>query len=76
MNTAAIALTLGYSDPLSLLALSGHDLKVAVAVINRAAEVRADYDERLAKYSAIQTTNFMAPLFSALKKQISRIGRG
>jgi len=47
VRTAAVALSLGWSDPMELLGLEPYDWTVAVAVVNRAAELRAERDAKL-----------------------------
>lgn len=51
METAAVALTLGWGDPIGLLALSDGDWAVAVAVVNRAGRLHAE--ERKQLYRAL-----------------------
>lgn len=76
MVTAAVALTLGYTDPLGLLGLERHDWAVAVAAIKKADELRSERDQQLAQATAVMTANSLAPMLSKTIAQIARAMRG
>lgn len=71
VTTAAVALSLGYADPLSLLALDRHDFNVMVAAIEVARTMQDDYDTALAKYNAALTANYLAPIIVKALNQIA-----
>lgn len=41
METAALALDLGWADPMALLSLPRRDYKIALAIITKAQEIRS-----------------------------------
>lgn len=61
METAAVALLEGYADPLGLLALDRHDYALAIAIIGRAQELRAQREKQVADYTAGQFARFLIP---------------
>lgn len=72
VTTAAVALLLGYPDPLGLLGLGRADYAIAVAAISKAADLKAEHETRLADYTAAQTANNLMP---GLAKTIVAITR-
>lgn len=68
MRTAAVALDLGWSDPMALLGLDPFDWTVAVAVINRASEMRREREAKLIDALARSTgARTIAALAKAMK---------
>lgn len=76
VTTAAVALLLGYSDPLGFLALERGDMGLAVAIVEKADELRAEQAKQLADYTANRTAFFLAPMLRQTIVQIARAMRG
>lgn len=77
VRTAAVALLTGHADPLGLLALERHDYATAVAVIEEAAELKSEYDQQLAEYTAARIAQQLIPgLSKTVLHAIARALRG
>ncbi len=76
VTTAAVALLLGHSDPLGLLALERRDYNLAVTVVEKAAEIRSEYDQQLAEYTAAMTAKHLMPGLRSVLQAIARAMRG
>lgn len=63
VRTAAVALQLGWSDPWSLLRLDADDWTVAVAVVNAAAEDRAERLRELLDAAGVVLQNAVVRAF-------------
>jgi len=70
VEAAAVALLLGHSDPLQLLARAPNDYAIDAAILNRAAQLQADRARAQADYLAGQIARQVVP---PLAKHLSRL---
>lgn len=79
MKSAAVALILGRSDPLGLLAASPQDAAVELAVLEEAQRLRTERDEWQIEQTATLIANRLGPVIvscaNAIIRQLGQIGR-
>jgi hypothetical protein len=59
VNTAAVALLHGF-DPLTFMGYGPEDLRIAIAVLKRAQEIRSQHEQNLADYVSSRTAGLTA----------------
>lgn len=80
VQTAAVALLHGWSDPLAFLALDGDDYAIAVAVVTAARDQRLEWDKQLADYQSSHTgyetaVRIVPPLSKTFSRVLANVAR-